>query len=690
MERKKKKSMTMILVIAAVCISSLSSSVAQQPFLNNLQFNCSSNGPSTLGYSCNGAHTSCSTYLTFRSSAPSYQSPALISYLLNTNASALADLNRVPDVSPIPAGDLVLVPASCSCSGPYYQHNATYTIKALGEIYLLVANDTYQGLSTCQALIAQNPYDPLHLTKGMDLLVPLRCACPTDNQTALGVKYLLNYLITPGDTVPDIARRFSADYHSVLLANDLDQDTVIFPYNSLLLPLKTEPTLAQISAPPPPPPAPSPSPPPPPTDRGSGTSSKNNNTGVFVGVGVGAAFLVLLSGLLSWYFCCFRGRRRERRSALPVAASAEDSNAYGGGGGEKISPSTTTTTPFKSNEIRTFLDSLVVYEFEDLERATGRFAEENRIGGSVYRGTINGDDAAVKRLKGDYVPSEIGILKQINHSSVVRLSGLCVHEGSTYLVYEFVERGSLSDWLHRRRSSREDRTTADSAVLSWKQRVRIAYDVADGLNYLHHYTSPPYVHKNVKSSNVLLDAEFRAKLANFGLARAVEEYGDGGGGLQLTRHVVGTHGYMAPEYLEHGLITPKLDVFAFGVVLLELLSGREATYPKDDEDEKEKERGELLLSGSLRKVLSGGGGGGGDDVRTKLRGFVDPCLRNEYPFDLALAMAELAVRCVAREAGSRPSMTDVLMTLSAIYNSTLDWDPSEVRNPDSMVHGRGC
>ncbi|KAJ6854314.1 protein LYK5-like [Iris pallida] len=141
---------------------------------------------------------------------------------------------------------------------------------------------------------------------------------------------------------------------------------------------------------------------------------------------------------------------------------------------------------------------------------------------------------------------------------------------------------------------------------------------------------------------------------------------------------------MAPEYLEHGLITPKLDVFAFGVVLLELLSGREATYLKDDEDEKEK--GELLLSGSLRKVLSGGGDN--YDVMTKLRGFVEPSLRNDYPFDLALAMAELAMRCVAREADSRPSMTDVLMTLSAIYNSTLDWDPSEVRKPDSMVLGR--
>lgn len=661
----------MILVIAVivVCMSSLSS-LAQQPFLNNLQYDCSNNGASTLGYACNGAETSCSTYLTFRSSPPSYQSPALISYLLNTSASAVAELNGVPDVAPIRAFDLVLVPAACSCSGAYYQHNASYTIKYQGETYLLVANDTYQGLSTCQALIAQNPYDPRNLTRGMDLLVPLRCACPTKNQTDLGVKYLLNYLITPGDDVPSISRRFSADYQSVLQANQLAPDSVIFPYNSLLLPIKTEPTLAQISSSSPPPAA-SPPPPPPPDHVGGGGGG--SNTGAFVGAGAGAAFLILLSGVLSWYFCCFRGRRRRQPELPPAAAAAEYSNAYGDELSGKISPST--PPPFKSNEIRTFLDSLVVYKFEDLEEATGRFAEDNRIRGSVYRGAINGDDAAVKRLKGD-VSSEINILKQINHSSVVRLSGLCVHGGNTYLVYEFVERGSLSDWLHHRE---EDRT--GSVVLGWKQRVRIAYDVADGLNYLHHYASPPYVHKNLKSSNVLLDAEFRAKLANFGLARAVEEYGGGGGGLQLTRHVVGTQGYMAPEYLEHGLITPKLDVFAFGVVMLELLSGKEATYPRDEE---EKEKGELLLSGSIDKVLSGGG----DDVRTKLRDFVDPCLGNDYPFDLALSMAELAKRCVAREAGSRPSMTEVLMTLSALYNSTLDWDPSEVRNTNSMVHGR--
>ena len=105
----------------------------------------------------------------------------------------------------------------------------------------------------------------------------------------------------------------------------------------------------------------------------------------------------------------------------------------------------------------------------------------------------------------------------------------------------------------------------------------MARDIASGLNYLHHFTVPPYVHKNLNSGNVLLDAKFRAKVSSFGLARAVAAAGtDGGGGVQETRHVVGTHGYLAPEYLEHGLVSTQMDVFTFGVVLLELLSGKEA------------------------------------------------------------------------------------------------------------------
>ncbi|GAV62574.1 Pkinase domain-containing protein, partial [Cephalotus follicularis] len=174
--------------------------------------------------------------------------------------------------------------------------------------------------------------------------------------------------------------------------------------------------------------------------------------------------------------------------------------------------------------------------------------------------------------------------------------------------------------------------------------------------------NPPYIHKNLKTSNILLDGNFRAKLANFGLARMVEN--DDQGGVHMTRHVVGTHGYMAPEYIENGVVTPKLDVFGFGVVVLELLSGREAAAI-------DKKAGEQLLSAAVIRVLEG------DNVREKLRGFIDPSLKNEYPLDLAFSMAQQAKLCVADDPNARPAMSEILVTLSKILSSTLDWDPSD-------------
>ena len=207
--------------------------------------------------------------------------------------------------------------------------------------------------------------------------------------------------------------------------------------------------------------------------------------------------------------------------------------------------------------------------------------------------------------------------------------------------------------------------------------MQVAFDVADGLNYLHNYTNPPCVHKNLKSSNVLLDADLRAKVSSFGLARAVTA---ADGGAQLTRHVVGTQGYLAPEYLEHGLITPKLDVFAFGVVLLELLSGKEAAFADAGTGE------ETLLWESAEEALVADGG---EDVdRAKVRAFMDPRLHGDFLMDLALAMAALALRCVATEPRARPAMDEVFVSLSAVCNSTLDWDPSDYGTSRSSMVGR--
>lgn len=133
-------------------------------------------------------------------------------------------------------------------------------------------------------------------------------------------------------------------------------------------------------------------------------------------------------------------------------------------------------------------------------------------------------------------------------------------------------------------------------------------------------------------------------------------------GFQMTRHVVGTHGYMPPEYIENGLVSPKMDVFAFGVVILELLSGREVTGGGEEKK---------LLSVTVSEVLEG------ENDREKFRGFMDPTLRDEYPLDLAYSMAEIAKRCVASDLNSRPNISEVFMVLSKIQSSSLDWDPSD-------------
>ncbi|XP_077216408.1 protein kinase superfamily protein [Tasmannia lanceolata] len=621
---------------------------AQQTFLNNKQLDCSANTPSTLGFLCNGVQSSCDSYLTFRSQPP-YDSAVTIGYLLNSTASKIAQINGVTDVEKIPKDTLILVPLNCSCSGNFYQHNASYSLKNEVETYFIVANDTYQGLTTCQALMNQNTRDSRNLTVGLELLVPLRCACPSRKQTSIGVKFLLNYLITWGNTISAIADMFNVDEQSVLDANELTKN-LIFPFNPLLIPLKNEPTRNQTIIPPPP--AESPQVVVVPTDE-KGSKGK----WVFIGFGIGVGFILLA---LCGFLLLFLSRRRQQHKTIGEDKKFE--SVKRGELPEKRLGS------FASEGAREVMDSLMVYKFEELQRATRFFNEDSRIQGCVYLGVINGDNAAIKQMKGD-VSNEINILKQINHSNMIRLSGFCLHEGNSYLVYEFAENGSLTNWLHQKKYQ-------DSSSLSWKQRVQIAYDVADGLNYLHNYAIPPYIHKNLKSSNILLDGNFRAKVANFGLARTMDN--QEGGGLQLTRHVVGTQGYMAPEYLEHGLITPKLDVFAFGVVMLELLSGREAVIPSGEEEK----GGDLLLSASIMPVLDG------ENVRLKLKGFVDPCLQPDYPFDSVFTMAQLAMNCLAQDPSSRPTMAEIFMSLSKILSSSLDSDSSDNASSGSAVHVR--
>lgn len=221
---------------------------------------------------------------------------------------------------------------------------------------------------------------------------------------------------------------------------------------------------------------------------------------------------------------------------------------------------------------------------------------------------------------------------QVNHGNLVRLEGFSIdpEDASCYLVYEYIEKGSLYSFLHENKGK-----------LNWKARLRISIDIANGLQYIHEHTRPQVVHKDIKSSNILLDTNMRAKIANFGLARS--------GCNAITMHIVGTQGYIAPEYLTDGVVSPKMDVFSFGVVLLELLSGREAI----DEEGK-------VLWASAQEIWVGTE----EEKVGKLMEWMDSFFKKESPsLEGLMNMMAVAVACVNRDPSKRPSMVDVVYAL---------------------------
>lgn len=161
---------------------------------------------------------------------------------------------------------------------------------------------------------------------------------------------------------------------------------------------------------------------------------------------------------------------------------------------------------------------------------------------------------------------EIEILSKISHFNLISLFGVCEHDKDFYLVYEFMENGSLKEWLHKENCLH---------VQSWNYLILIALDVANRLHYLHNFTAPAYVHKDINSCNILLNGDLRAKITNFSLARLAQRERNEN---WITSCVLGAKGYLAPEYLRGGNLTPKIDVYAFGVVPLELITDKEAVF----------------------------------------------------------------------------------------------------------------
>ncbi|CAI0460317.1 unnamed protein product [Linum tenue] len=312
------------------------------------------------------------------------------------------------------------------------------------------------------------------------------------------------------------------------------------------------------------------------------------------------------------------------------------------------------------------VDKSVEFSYEELAKATDDFSLANKIGaggfGTVYYAELRGEKAAIKKM--DMQASkeffaELKVLTHVHHLNLVRLIGYCV-EGSLFLVYEFIENGNLSQ--HLRSTEREPPT--------WPGRVQIALDSARGLEYIHEHTVPVYIHRDIKSANILIDKNYRAKVADFGLTKLTEV-----GSTSLPTRLVGTFGYMPPEYAQYGDVSPKVDVYAFGVVLYELISAKEAIVKPNGSNTES--RGLVAL---FEDVLDH------PDPQEDIRKLVDPRLGDNYPLDSVRKMAQLAKACTQENPQLRPSMRSIVVALMTLSSSTEDWDVGSFYDNQALVN----
>ncbi|KAK7394695.1 hypothetical protein VNO78_15230 [Psophocarpus tetragonolobus] len=214
----------------------------QQVYLNNTVYDCKENPSAPKGYLCNVLQKSCTSFLVFRSKSP-YDNPVSIAYLLGSEASTIASTNNISRDDKIPSNKSIIVPVFCSCSGNIYQHNTPYTATK-NDTYFKLVTETYQGLTTCQALMGQNYYASDNIRIGAELTVPVVCTCPTENQTERGVTSLLIYSMNKGDTIKSIGEAYGVDEQSMLEANGVtvppsaENSITIYATTPIIVPLK--------------------------------------------------------------------------------------------------------------------------------------------------------------------------------------------------------------------------------------------------------------------------------------------------------------------------------------------------------------------------------------------------------------------------------------------------------------------
>ncbi|GJP41841.1 hypothetical protein CLOM_g1477 [Closterium sp. NIES-68] len=434
--------------------------------------------------------------------------------------------------------------------------------------------------------------------------------------------------------------------------------------------------------------------------------SSSSAASLGIGIAVGMVIILLLLAALT-AFVVMRARRRQRQvQAAQETAAAEagynggSSKSHGGAsgapGGGAFSDSALLALisgkfgatgedekhkAFKNLDAeataRTGLFGARIFTLSELRRATDDFASGNLIGqggfGKVYRATLGGSggdgaepavpgfEVAVKRLgagsqqgASEFL-TEVRLLSRLHHKNLVNLIGYCDEDSNQLiLVYEYAPNGTLKDYL---------RDVVRVKSLSWDRRLRIAITAASGLEYLHNGASPSVIHRDIKTSNILLDYSFNAKVADFGLSKLGKKAaGSTGVGMEektdkshISTRVKGTLGYLDPMYYTKQHLTDKSDVFSFGVVLLELITGRLPIWQEDDSSGLQSSGESLInLVEWTEPFLKSG----------QIRPIVAPTLDSDRHMQSLMKVADLAYRCVRTQPKSRPSMAEVARILA--------------------------
>ncbi|TYI54579.1 hypothetical protein E1A91_D11G085100v1 [Gossypium mustelinum] len=367
-----------------------------------------------------------------------------------------------------------------------------------------------------------------------------------------------------------------------------------------------------------------------------------------------------------------KSRSKGQRSA-PELKQERKSEGYSGP--DRITKSSCSTSVASPRSIPELYEAkahnLRVFSFSELKQATRDFNLLHKIGeggfGSVYKGTIrpaggNGQpfEVAIKKLNKNGLQghkqwvAEVQFLGVVEHPNLVKLIGYCAVDGERgiqrLLVYEFMQNKSLEDHLFRRAFS----------PLPWKTRLQIILGAAQGLAYLHEGLEVQIIYRDFKASNVLLDEKLNPKLSDFGLARE----GPMAGRTHVSTAVVGTYGYAAPDYIETGHLTDKSDVWSFGVVLYEMLSGRRSL-------ERGRPKAEQKLLDWVKQFPP-------DSKKFSL--IMDPRLENQYSISAAREIAKLADTCLLKSPKQRPKMSEVVERVKRIIQVSGEGSAEEMES----------